>query len=47
MRVELPGGDDLIGTAVGLDPDGRLIVEEQATGELQAVAAGDVTHLRY
>lgn len=47
VRVELPGGDDLIGTAVGLDPDGRLIVEEQATGELQAVAAGDVTHLRY
>ncbi|MBX0299783.1 biotin--[acetyl-CoA-carboxylase] ligase [Cryobacterium sp. 1639] len=47
VRVELPGGEDLIGTAVGLDPDGRLIVEEQATGELQAVAAGDVTHLRY
>lgn len=47
VRVELPGGDDLIGTAVDLDGHGRLIVENQATGELQAVAAGDVTHLRY
>jgi BirA family biotin operon repressor/biotin-[acetyl-CoA-carboxylase] ligase len=47
VRVELPGGQDLVGTAVGLDPDGRLIVEDQETGELQAVAAGDVTHLRY
>ncbi|TFB52368.1 biotin--[acetyl-CoA-carboxylase] ligase [Cryobacterium tagatosivorans] len=47
VRVELPGGSDLIGTAVGLDPHGRLIVEDQANGELQAVAAGDVTHLRY
>jgi BirA family biotin operon repressor/biotin-[acetyl-CoA-carboxylase] ligase len=47
VRVELPGGDDLVGTAVALDADGRLIVEDQANGELQAVAAGDVTHLRY
>jgi BirA family biotin operon repressor/biotin-[acetyl-CoA-carboxylase] ligase len=47
VRVELPGGHDLVGTAVGLDPDGRLIVEDQSTGEPQAVAAGDVTHLRY
>ena len=47
VRVELPGGHDLVGTAVGLDLDGRLIVEDQATGEPTAVAAGDVTHLRY
>jgi BirA family biotin operon repressor/biotin-[acetyl-CoA-carboxylase] ligase len=47
VRVELPGGQDLVGTARALDPDGRLIVEDQDTGELQAVAAGDVTHLRY
>lgn len=47
VRVELPGGNDLVGTAIGLDPDGRLIVEDQATGEPNAVAAGDVTHLRY
>ncbi len=47
VRVELPGGSDLVGTAVDLDKDGRLIVENQSNGELQAVAAGDVTHLRY
>lgn len=45
VRVELPGGDVLLGTAVGLDRDGRLIVESD-TGRT-AVAAGDVTHLRY
>jgi len=47
VRVELPGGTDLIGTAIALDPSGRLIVEDQMNGERQAVAAGDVTHLRY
>ncbi len=47
VRVELPGGTELVGTAIALDPSGRLIVEDQMNGELQAVAAGDVTHLRY
>jgi BirA family biotin operon repressor/biotin-[acetyl-CoA-carboxylase] ligase len=47
VRVELPGGHDLVGTAVGLDVDGRLLVEDQDSGDVQAVAAGDVTHLRY
>ncbi|TFB91014.1 biotin--[acetyl-CoA-carboxylase] ligase [Cryobacterium sp. HLT2-28] len=47
VRVQLPGGDDLVGVAIDLDRDGRLIIEDQANGELQAVAAGDVTHLRY
>ena len=41
VRVELPGGDDLYGTATGLDEEGRLIVDGRP------VAAGDVTHLRY
>lgn len=47
VRVHLPGGDDLVGVAIALDDSGRLVVENQATGDLQAVAAGDVTHLRY
>ena len=47
VRVELPGGANLVGTAIALDRSGRLIVEDQMNGELQAVAAGDVTHLRY
>lgn len=45
VRVQLPSGDDLRGTAVGIDGDGRLIVESDAGRT--AVAAGDVTHLRY
>jgi len=45
VRVHLPAGDDLLGTAVGIDEDGRLIVESDAGRT--AVAAGDVTHLRY
>ena len=43
VRVELPGGDDLVGTATALDTSGRLIVRDQANDELQAVAAGDVS----
>lgn len=47
VRVELPSGDHLVGTATGLDGYGRLIVRDQSTGEPISVAAGDVTHLRY
>jgi BirA family biotin operon repressor/biotin-[acetyl-CoA-carboxylase] ligase len=47
VRVELPGGSDLIGTAVGIDDTGRLVVRHGPDAQLQAVAAGDVTHLRY
>lgn len=47
VRVELPGGRELLGTAVGLDELGRLMVRDDEYGELQSVAAGDVTHLRY
>ena len=45
VRVELPGGDVLLGTATAIDESGRLIVESDAGPT--AVAAGDVTHLRY
>lgn len=41
VRVELPGVDDLFGTAEDIDAQGRLIVDRRA------VAAGDVTHLRH
>ncbi|PJJ71205.1 BirA family biotin operon repressor/biotin-[acetyl-CoA-carboxylase] ligase [Diaminobutyricimonas aerilata] len=47
VRVELPGGDRLFGTAVGIDGTGRLQVKRSSDGRLVAVAAGDVTHLRY
>jgi BirA family transcriptional regulator, biotin operon repressor / biotin---[acetyl-CoA-carboxylase] ligase len=45
VRVELPGGDDLRGTAEGLDALGRLLVRTDAA--LEAIAAGDVTHVRF
>lgn len=48
VRVDLPGQPMLLGTAIGLDDDGRLLVQPRDTAErLVAVAAGDVTHLRY
>jgi BirA family biotin operon repressor/biotin-[acetyl-CoA-carboxylase] ligase len=47
VRVELPGGDMLVGTAIAVDGTGRLSVKRSADGRVVAVAAGDVTHLRY
>jgi len=44
VRVELPDGTFLEGTATDLDTDGRLIVDT-ADGP-RPLAAGDVTHLR-
>jgi BirA family transcriptional regulator, biotin operon repressor / biotin---[acetyl-CoA-carboxylase] ligase len=50
VRVELPSGGVLRGTATGIDGAGRLEVlpegEPQDAGAV-AVSAGDVTHLRY
>jgi BirA family biotin operon repressor/biotin-[acetyl-CoA-carboxylase] ligase len=46
VRVELPASDALEGTAVGIDPTGRLQVRLDGDGALVAVAAGDVVHLR-
>ncbi|WP_131745626.1 biotin--[acetyl-CoA-carboxylase] ligase [Frankia sp. Cppng1_Ct_nod] len=40
VRVELPGGSVLIGTATDVDAHGRLVVDGRA------FAAGDVIHLR-
>lgn len=47
VRVELPGGDRIFGTAETVDDQGQLVVKDDANGQLQHVAAGDVTHLRY
>ena len=46
VRVQLPGADDLLGTATGIDAAGRLVVRTP-NGAALAVAAGDVTHVRY
>ncbi len=44
VRAERPGGQ-LSGLAVGVDPDGRLLVRA-SSGTVVPVAAGDVVHLR-
>ncbi|MDN6386632.1 MAG: biotin--[acetyl-CoA-carboxylase] ligase [Corynebacterium sp.] len=48
VRAELPGGEELTGTAVDLDAHGGLVMETGATGagERRTVTAGDVVHLR-
>ncbi|MFF3598912.1 biotin--[acetyl-CoA-carboxylase] ligase [Kitasatospora indigofera] len=45
VRVQLPGGRELVGEAVAIDGDGRLVVRT-ADGTRQPVAAGDVVHVR-
>jgi len=45
VRVELPDGGELLGTATGIGADARLAVR-RADGALEHVAAGDVVHLR-
>lgn len=47
VRVSLPGGVDLFGLAVGIDAGGCLVVRSGKDDRMIAVAAGDVTHLRY
>jgi BirA family biotin operon repressor/biotin-[acetyl-CoA-carboxylase] ligase len=42
--VELPGDRVVEGAAVGIDPDGRLVVET-ADGR-EPIGAGDVVHVR-
>lgn len=44
VRVDLPGGGELIGRAVDVDEHGRLVVET-ADGP-ERVGAGDVVHVR-
>jgi len=44
VRAVLPGGRDVVGTAVSVDDEGRLHIETP-DGEV-AVSAGDVVHLR-
>ncbi|MFC0508017.1 biotin--[acetyl-CoA-carboxylase] ligase [Micromonospora costi] len=44
VRVLLPGGGEVTGTATGVDTDGQLVVETPE-GE-RHLAAGDVLHLR-
>lgn len=45
VRAELPGDRSLVGEAVAVDGDGRLVLATQA-GVQEPVGAGDIVHLR-
>ncbi|CAO0836519.1 biotin--[biotin carboxyl-carrier protein] ligase OS=Streptomyces microflavus OX=1919 GN=G3I39_04495 PE=4 SV=1 [Streptomyces microflavus] len=45
VRAELPGGNSLVGQAVAIDGDGRLVLSTEG-GLQQPVLAGDIVHLR-
>jgi BirA family biotin operon repressor/biotin-[acetyl-CoA-carboxylase] ligase len=45
VRVQVPGGADLIGTATTVDNDGQLVVRT-VDGTAKHVSAGDVLHVR-
>ncbi|MFJ6804966.1 biotin--[acetyl-CoA-carboxylase] ligase [Streptomyces anulatus] len=45
VRAELPGGKSLVGEAVAIDGDGRLVLSTE-DGIQQPVSAGDIVHLR-
>jgi BirA family biotin operon repressor/biotin-[acetyl-CoA-carboxylase] ligase len=45
VRAELPGGENLVGEAVAIDGDGRLVIAT-AQGGHRPVAAADIVHLR-
>lgn len=47
VRVDLPDGTQLFGVATGIDESGRLVVDGSSFDGVRAIAAGDVTHLRY
>jgi len=44
VRVDLPGGAPLLGRAVDVDDDGRLLVDDGRT--VRPLGAGDVVHVR-
>ncbi|MFE9961323.1 biotin--[acetyl-CoA-carboxylase] ligase [Streptomyces sp. NPDC005525] len=46
VRAQLPGDRSLVGEAVAIDGDGRLVLST-ADGLQEPVSAGDIVHLRY
>ncbi|MEC3996654.1 biotin--[acetyl-CoA-carboxylase] ligase [Actinacidiphila sp. DG2A-62] len=45
VRAELPGGAELVGTAVAVDGDGRIVVAPSDGAAERALASGDIIHL--
>lgn len=47
VKAIMPGEQELLGKAVGIDDTGRLILKPVGKSEVVAVAAGDIVHLRH
>lgn len=47
VRAILPNEAEVLGTAVGIDETGRLLIQTAGNDPLFAVSAADVTHLRH
>lgn len=47
VRVTLPPDETVMALALEIDGAGRLVIERDGVGAREAVAAGDVTHVRY
>jgi BirA family transcriptional regulator, biotin operon repressor / biotin---[acetyl-CoA-carboxylase] ligase len=46
VRALLPGGSEIVGIAHSIDDQGRLCIDQTGGGEIVAVSAADVVHLR-
>jgi len=46
VRVDPVVGDSIVGDAIGVDAGGRLLLRPEGGGEVLALSAADVTHLR-
>jgi BirA family biotin operon repressor/biotin-[acetyl-CoA-carboxylase] ligase len=47
VKAILPGNQEVLGEAVGIDDSGRLILLPDGAKSVLAVAAGDILHLRH
>lgn len=47
VRAILPGDQELLGEAIGIDDTGRLIFMPDNSSQVMPIAAGDIVHLRH
>jgi BirA family transcriptional regulator, biotin operon repressor / biotin---[acetyl-CoA-carboxylase] ligase len=47
VRATMPGDNEVVGKAIDIDADGRLLINVAGENTLYAVGAGDIVHLRH
>ena len=47
VRAIMPGDNEVVGKAIDIDHDGRLLINVAGENTLYAVGAGDIVHLRH